>query len=656
MRSTPRRALMLAIAGSALPLTMAHTALAYPPDASVIALRYKLTGPATNPAPVPGLPAATQTAADGAGFTITWNQPFSGSNGLSTLPGLDNAGNIAFYGQIATTTFTNPDTFQSETFVNSTNQNAVFYSSAASNYAFNQIQIIARDGSASSPVSSTSTTAALRGGPTPTIAGTTGWTLNGSSGGNGINAGVSMTAGGRVNLSATVNGSGATANVNNTAFFSGQPGAISAVVRRGTAAPGTTLANFNTAFNFSAINNGGSVNDSGQMLVQSALTSAGAGTDVVTSGTAQNDSGVFIAGAGGGSIVARRGESPAILNGAVFGAFTSNPGSNAINAAGDVMFTNTLATGTGFGSTPATTSNNQVLLAKPASGPLAVVARTGSSVTVSGNTETFTTSGAFATPGTNNSVGPAFNNSGRLVYAGKFQASVNITANTNDQALQSWKNGVTSTLVQTNQVAPGTGGAVFSDLGAGFAKHTLSNTDGLAFLATLSGSGISSGSAGNSQALFFQDVAAGGLPQLIAQAGMIAPGGGGATFTNNTMNGLVINARNTIVFSSSLSDGRTGLFAFSPAWGLQPVMFTKDTWLLGANYPVASFNYSLFANGNGGVQGFNDSDQLALGVGSSTAVGGIGTNYAIVVVTVPAPAAGSLALLGVGALARRRRP
>jgi MYXO-CTERM domain-containing protein len=651
MRPYSRCACVLAVAGAALPLITTPKAQAYPPDATVIATRFLLTGPAATGAPVPGLPAATQAAANANGVTVTWNNPFAGQPGLASNPAIDNAGNVVFYGQMAVTSYTDPDTLATTYLVNSSNANTAFYASAASGYAFNQIQIVARDGSSSSPTTGTTTTSPLLGGPTPSTTGGANWTLNSTSGGAGMNAGVSITAGGRVNVSAALNGTGATNNVNNQAVFSGLPGSIAEVVRRGTAAPGLTATNLNTAFNIAVTNNGGSINDNGQMVVQSALVSAGAGSNVVTSGTGQNDSAIFLMGPGGGSLIAQRGDSPAFLNGAVFGAFTSNPGNNGINAAGDVMFTNTLATGAGFGTTPATSTNNQTLMVKPASGPLSLVARSGSAAVVNGNAETFATSGAFNTPGTNNSVGPAFNNSGRLVYAGKFQASANITANTNDQALQSWKNGVTSTLVQTGQTAPGTGGAVFSDLGAGFAKHTLSNADGLAFIASLSGAGIT---ASNNSALFFKDLASNSIPQLIAQTGMTAPGAGGATFASN-INGLVINARNTIVFSATLSDTRSGLFAYSPAWGLQPVLFTKDTWLLGANYPIASFNYLLFGNGNGGVLSFNDNDQLALGVTSSTAVGGIGANYANVVLTVPAPAAGGLALAGLAAATRRRR-
>lgn len=663
MRLQSRCALMAAAAGTALPLLLAGSVFGQI-TTNVITVRNNLAGPApaagTANGPVPGLPAAQQNLANAAGVVISWNNPQFGSSGLSSNPVIDAFGNVAFFGQIASTSVTDPDTLSLTQIINTSNQNCVFWSSAAGNWAPSAVQIALRDGSSASPATSTATgsTVALQGGPTPSNPNN--WVLNSTSGGNGLAAGrLNMAPNGVMFVGGAMNGSGATSTTNSAAFtgvpvVAGGPAgpAISQMMVQSQAAPGTVLANLNTAPG--GISGFNQVNPSGQMAFQSTLVSAGAGSDVITAaGSTQNNSALFVMGPGGGTLVARQNDQPSFLGGAAFGALNTNPGNTHINASGNLAFTATLATTQG--TTPATAANNSALLAYTG-GSLNLIGRSGTTVPVpvNGNTESFlTTNQAFTLSGTNNSSGESWNNNSRLAYTGKFAPSANITANVNDQALMTWQGGTTSIVYQTGvSTVPGVAGATtFSSVGG--SNVSQNNQNHLAFAGTMTiGGGITSA---NNQGLWFlSNPASPASASLVAQSGTVAPGSGGALFGGG-FNGLIMNGNDTIIFQNTLTNGLAGLFAWNPAYGLVNLLYVGDRNVLGNNYPVSSFGYLLTGNGSGGVSSFNDSDQLALGIGSTAAVGGLGNNFAIVVMHVPAPGAASLGLIGLAAMARRRR-
>jgi hypothetical protein len=662
MRLQSRCACVLAAAGAAAPLVFAGSVQAQI-TTNVVCVRNALAGPApaagTANGPVPGLPAAQQNMANSAGVIISWASPQFGTQGLASNPVIDGFGNIAFYGQIASTSVLDPDTLAQTQIINTSNQNTVFWSSAAGGWSPSAVQIALRDGSAASPATSAAvgSTVALQGGPTPSNPNN--WVLNSATGGNGIGANrISMAPNGRMYVGGTLNGAGATSTTNSAAFtgvpaVAGAPAgpAIAQAMVQGQAAPGTTLANFNTAAG--GLNNFNQVNPSGQMMFQSTLVSGGAGTDVVTTGTGQNDSALFVMSPSGGSLVARRNAQPSFLSGAAFGAFSSNPGGNQINAAGDMIFTNTLSTTQG--SVPATSSNNAVLCAS-VGGSLNLIGRSGTPVPVpvNGNTENFITSGqAFTLSGTNNSSGEPWNNNSRLAYTAKFAPSANITASVNDSALMTWQGGTTSLLYQAGvSSVPGVAGAsTFSSVGG--SNVAQNNLNHLAFAGTMNVGGPITSS--NNQGLWFlADPANPATAIPIVQSGMVAPGSGGALFGSG-FNGVVMNNNDTIIFQNTLSNTIAGLFAWNPSWGLVDLLLKGDTNVLGPNYPVSAFGYSLAGNGSGGVDSLNDLDQLALGVSSAATSGAIANNFAVVVMHVPTPGAGVLGMIGLVAMARRRR-
>lgn len=579
---------------------------------------------------VPGLPQSQYDDAAAAGAVITWSNPQFSSPGLSNPASIDAAGNIAFYGQMGTLTGPPPALTP---IITSGNQNAIFYSTAASGYAQSAITVIARDGSV---------TGTPQGGPTPSNPNN--WVLNNVSGGNGLTANVGMSSSGQMLIAGLLNGPGATTNSNNAAFFTGGPSSLTQAAIRGQGAAGTGGAAFNTNLNIGPNNN--SVNPSGQVAFSSALS----GGDTVTSGLGQNDSGLWVGSPSSTSLVMRRGQSVPDGSGSVFGAMTTNPGITRINASGNVVFSNNLSTTDG--TTFATVANDAVL-ATNAGGTLQVVAREGSAVGGSSSlaTETYlSNTNTSGTPHINTST-QSFNNGGKVLYNARFNNSANITA-ANNEALMIWSGGTATPMLQTGtSAAPGVSGATFSSLGFGNTQARLNNNDSVAFagVMTVGAGGVT---AADDQGLWFGNASSLGSATLIAREGMAAPGAGGATFGNGFF-GVMMNNADMVVFQASLSDGRSGLFGWGEDFGLIDIVLSGNTSILGANYPVTSFSAISTGNGDGGVMGFNDSGLLSLFLGSSG--GPLGNNGAIVIARVPAPGAGALALVGLASLGARRR-
>lgn len=650
MRLQSRCALVVAAAGMALPLFSAAVAEAGAPIWFVVS-RNSLTaapGAGSYNGTVPGIPAAQQSLADSFGVKFSWKFQSVGAQGHPSTAVIDAAGNVSFAGTLMPLSYTDND-FNTQFLVNTSNQVAVFQSSGASGWS--STSIVARDGSASSPTISTTSTAALQGGPTPSNPNN--WILNSASGGNGLNvASVNVNPNGTMLFASSLFGSGAT-STNNAAFFTGAAGSASQAYIARSSAPGTTGALFS---NTSLPNNFNQVNASGKVAFNSTLVAdPNAGTtDVSTTGTTQNDSGLWILSPSGGTLVARRNDSPGYLNGAAYGAFSAGAQGNTMNTSGNMVFTNTLSTTQG--SVPATSSNNASITAY-VGGSLSLVARSGTTVptAINGNTESYATSGAFSYHGNDNVCGNNWNNNNRLVHNAKFAPSANITAGTNDTALMTWQGGTSSVLYQTGvtPVPNGPSGATtFTSIGG---NSALNNQDHVGFTGVMAATGSVTGTTNNGLWLL-PNIANPASATLVAQGGMAAPGVPGFSFGNG-FSALIMNNNDTMVFSNTLSNGSTtmaSIWAYNPAWGLLNVINAGDNVLLrgpNQNQLVSSFGYSLISNGSGGTSSLNDSDQLVLALQSTSPY----TNTTIVVVQLPAPGAASLGLVGLAAFARRRR-
>ena len=628
MRFQSQCAALLAAAGSVLPLFMGSAADAQV-SFSVIVTRFDTaTG---NPSQVPGLPADQYAAATAVGATITYNNPPFGSPGLSTLPAIDAAGNVAWVGVASALTgpppTLSPIITTSGSASNPANAQMVFYSSAASGYAYNNILVVARDGNPAGPSPS-------EGGPS--VGNPNGWWLNSPTGGNGLSLGVGLSSSGQMLLGGQLNGTGAT-TTNNAGFFVGSastPGGASQVaIRGGTYTGAAAGAVFNSNLNINPNNQSGNVvNPNGQVAFVSNLT----GGDT-TSGV--NDSGLFLGSTSGVSLLYRRGDVAPGTGGATFGASTSSANVR-INRPGDVLFSNTISTGQQTVYLNQGGSNLQVMQSGGAVG----AAGLDPSVTyLAGNAPTISNQ--------------ALNNSGTVLYGAKFNPGPAITAGTNDEALMTWNGGTPKVLAQTGTTlvpAPGGGSVTLAGLSGGYQQDKLNNLGHVAVTGTMTSGG--SINATNNQALWLADSASGAF-QLVASAGSVAPFAGGTATFGNGFFGVMMNNADQIIFGNTLSDGRSATYVWGPSWGLVPILIGKSADILGANYLVGSLSYGSFggiSNGDGGVQNFNDSGLFAF-IASATGIGGaFGNNTAIVVASVPSPGAGLIGLLGIGAAVRRR--
>jgi hypothetical protein len=632
---------------------------------------------------VPGLPAsqtnsgATPRVWSTVGF---WSQDTTSFSFINSapLPVIDGAGNIAFWGQIATasgviaTSGTSPYP----------NAGAIFYATRADNYAFtNPNVILARDG--------TPGTASNQGGVVP--AGLpANWQLDSLTPLDGLTYSVGMSSSGQlvaegvckdpVNNTAT--------GTNNSFIFTGTPSTLAATAQRSIAAPNTggnllggqtssgSTSNLN-AYNTANAANVLQVNPSGQTFFQTVL-QTGTGPTITSSGTNPNDQALWLTTPGHANLsdnltkVARRNDFVSGSSGEVFGAFNAN-NSRALNANGDVVFSNNLNTTTTSVSLPgsvaaATNNNNALFIRKASTSALTVVAREGNAVGGSSSLSTATyksdSSGTTNAPYMAALSHQPLNNSGHLLYDAFFNVGGAITASS-AEAIMLYDGASSSPLCQAGVTpVPGVAGATFQQFWSGASQAAtminqsrINNLDHVLLVGQMTAGGSVTANV-NDQGMWLVNNAS---PALIARGGDAAPGAGGASFSSTFLyttlstvpaTNALLNNSDQVVFQNVLSDGRTGLFAWTPTDGLFPLLFTGDTSILGSNYPLSSFSYTLSSNADGGVQALNDNGQFVLRV-ASTANGG---NNAIIVLQVPAPgAAGAIGFAAIGLLATRRR-
>jgi hypothetical protein len=329
-----------------------------------------------------------------------------------------------------------------------------------------------------------------------------------------------------------------------------------------------------------------------------------------------------------------------------------------------VLFPETLATTTvPAGFTGANSNQSGVLYYKPSSGSMQLVAQAGTPVPGLSGVNYLNSNAVGISP-------QMFNNSGTVLFNTKFNTSTasafpsaGITANVNDQAIMKWTSGGGgSVLFQTGVTSvPGVGGATtFRDLGGISNNQTKLNNQGhFTFAGTMTDGGAITTS--NDVGLFLGDSSGAGLGTLIARGGDLAPGMGGLLFGNSFL-GVVMNNADQIIFQNTPNDGAghngpTTIFAWGPTFGLVNLFSAGNTSLLGANYPLGSnpASYNSTSNGDGGVMCLNDNGLFTFYANSSGAGGAFGVNNVLMVMQIPAPGAGAMALLGLAAIGRRRR-
>lgn len=706
---------MMAASGTVLSLALSTTVRA---DVSAILITAwkDPSGPSNTPMAVPGLPQATLNAAAAAGLTVKWNNPSaangvgsgtSGIGGNTGNPVIDSAGNVTFFGMIGQTSYTDLDTGATTYLIgnsivvsasvptNFTNNQAYFQSSAASGYSFAGTSIIARDGSTSSPVSSTTATDSLLGGSSVPVSGIpsgyflngTGSTTNGNTKGIGV-GGFAMSSNGTAlftSLVAPPNGPVAGTNIGAT-YFSGNTSGFtgSSSVTNGGSAGGVAggLFAITSTTNSSTIP---AINTSGQYAFPGTLTNVSGSID------STNNGGLWLASSSGSSLIFQKGR-------AATGAVSTTPGASPafaavtasntrINRSGSVLFTNTLGTGAtaplGFVGTYAPANSNQTgtLWFAPSGGSPQLLGQAGTPVNATGMAAgvNFSTSGTFLVNQ------QAMNNSDQVVFNAKLNASSaanfpsaagTVTSGLDDQAILAWSpSGGMKTMYRTGVTpVPGsiTGATYFKDLGSVNSSTRVNNQGHFTFAGTLVPDGVNivAPAAGsgrdNTGTLWLADIANPGAATLIARSGDPIPGLPGAYF-GNLLVPSAFNNTDMIVFQDLVTDalgngikiggvGVTDWFSWTPTDGVQLLVQGGNTSYLGAQYPLSAGPIAVNSgsNGDGGTMCLNDNGRFTfLAIAGNTSLSL--ANNGIMVTQIPAPSAGLLSLASLGLLARRRR-
>jgi probable HAF family extracellular repeat protein len=575
---------------------------------------------------VPGVPGAT------------WNTT---SNSFFSAPAIDNSGNVVFRGQMTAGVGGVQSTAPA-------NQAGYWYGAPGA------LNLFARDGS---------------GGPT--LSNPNGWVHNSTTGLAGLAAFSPLIAPhGQMLTGSSLNGTGVTNNVNNTAAWTGTYNNMQLLAQRGVASgpqpSGTTHALWNSAMNNFVFQ--GWINNNGQTLLSSDLiTDGNAATDVVAGATAtSNDSGIWVASSAGNTLIAREGGATSIA-GTIYGDMGLAANSGALNGSGQAAWVSTLRGGVGgVVGTGSTGRNDQVVWSTAVPGGQATaIARKGDPVPgLSGVNYASSASIAFF-------LGQQpFNNSGRMVFDAQFGTGA--AAGTGNEAIMTSLNGNTNIVVRENTPAAGVAGATWNTFNSSNAKIRLNNNSSLVFTAGMSGT---AGGTTDDEGIWMTKIDAGGnatSSQLIAREGQPIPNAAGLSLGGSLVAAStpILNNADQIVFqgivtgSGVTTSNDQALFAWDPSTGLSLLLREGDdaatsitglTGTIGNNtVTISPFSYGGMGNGEGGNVSLSDSGWLTLAV---TLRGGAVTNDINIIRTqIPEPA--SVCLLGacgVAALRRRRR-
>ncbi len=204
----------------------------------------------------------------------------------------------------------------------------------------------------------------------------------------------------------------------------------------------------------------------------------------------------------------------------------------------------------------------------------------------------------------------SLSNSGRAIYLADFEQGVGGIDATNDAALMTHKDGLTSIIAQKgpasaiDPVLPGTI-AFATDIAANTnGDYTLSNSDQVAWIGTLAGTGIT---AANDTFLAVSTIAPDGsvTHKLILREGEQVPDAPAGVLWSQP-SGHAINASGIVIFNGG------GLWAYFPSCGVTRRIATYGDVLAGLT--VAGMLWSVNPNGEGSTIGFNDEGWLGFAV------------------------------------------
>jgi hypothetical protein len=512
-------------------------------------------------------------------------------------PKIDNAGNIVVDATLDTTAGGTATT---------ANRRVAYYGGPGS------LQLLARDGG-------------LAG--FPFLPNPNNWTHNTTTNAAGLVQGSTIAPNGRMLISSNLNGPGAT-TTNNTAFWTGAANSLAVVAQRGfvpATVPGTSGALWNSNLNIGPSQF--DVNNAGQVIFNSQLT----GGDTVTSGSGQNNSGVWIGSPGNVQMVMRQGQSNVTgLNDIVTGLPDPTLQLGAaptfgtrLNGNGHVVLPNKLRVGSGI--TAVSTNDDDVLLTT-LGGSLRCIARQGEQAP--GMPAGYTFRVGAASPFNPLTFSPLNN-------AGSLYTLVNLGglagAGVDDLVLYRYNGGTWTVVWQINELAPVTGSVVtgsrFASLNLGNTRVNNAETLALAAFLVQDGALETPITAANDDVLYIKPV---GQPaQLVVRQGdlMNLPGfpSDAVWQYNASLSGSAFNNLGQYAFSSrftgtGITNGvnDTAVFIWDPVQGLQLVAKTGEQYgdpLTMA--PATQLSIDGRGNGEGGSAGFSDTGWLAIRIGDN---------------------------------------
>ncbi len=512
-------------------------------------------------------------------------------------PKIDNSGNIVVD---ATLDITGGGT------ATTSNRRTVYYGGPGT------MQLLARDGG-------------LAG--FPVLPNPNNWTHNTTTNGAGLAQGSTIAPNGRMMISSSLNGSGAT-TTNNTAFWTGPVGSLAVVAQRGVVpatAPGTAGAIWNSNLNLSPSQF--DVNNAGQVVFNSQLT----GGDTVTSGAGQNNSGVWIGSPGNVQMVMRQGQSNVLglndINSGLpdptlqLGAATTF--GMKLNGLGQVVLPNKLRVGSGV--TPVTTNDDDVLLTT-IGGSLRCIARQGEQAPGLPTGYTFRT--GVGSPFSPLSFSP-INNAGSIYVLATLGGLA--IPGVDDLVLYRYNGGTWTIVWRSDDLAPVVGSVVagsrFASLNLGNTRVNNAETIALAGFLRQDASLETPVTNANDDVLYIFPV---GQPaQLVVRQGdlMNLPGfppdavwnyeGASAGSGFNNLGQYSFTARFT---GTGITPGvnDNAAFIWDPVQGIQLVARTGEQYgdpLTMA--PATQVTLDGRGNGEGGTAGFSDTGWLALRIGDN---------------------------------------